>query len=382
MVGQVGIAQAQLSREEIDEMRRRGEDEGWTFTVGENPATERSIEGLCGGQPYAGTEYRAESAPVTSDRDLPSYFDWRDWGACTEIKDQLSCNGCFAFAAMGVFESAILINDGDVVDLSEQWVLDCTGAGNCVGGGNYKTAWDYCICDGSSQDNCGDTGAVLEADCPYLGYDAPCGCPYPHPYCISGYVELGATPPVGDIKQAIFDHGPVAATMGVNSAFQAYTGGVFNACTSPGASHMIILVGWDDNQGQQGIWFLRNSWGPGWGENGYCRIEYECLDVGDDAAYLNYSDDSRGVWVDFSYSGSETGSFWHPFSTIGAGIDNVQIRGNVLIKAGSTNETPLITKALNLIARGGTAVVGQGELSASAKLNSLSMPRNRALSQE
>ena len=35
--------------------------------------------------------------------------------------------------------------------------------------------------------------------------------------------------------------------------------------------HAILLMGFDDNHE---YWICKNSWGTGWGENGYFRIKY------------------------------------------------------------------------------------------------------------
>jgi len=53
-------------------------------------------------------------------------------------------------------------------------------------------------------------------------------------------------------------------------------------------NHAVLLVGWDDDQGEAGVWYLRNSWGPEWGEEGYMRIGYRVSNVGFAANYVMY----------------------------------------------------------------------------------------------
>jgi hypothetical protein len=130
---------------------------------------------------------------------------------------------------------------------------------------------------------------VSEADFRYTATDAPCSGPYTHHEKIADWVYIGSengVPPTDAIKQAIQDHGPVSAAVCVNSAFQGYTGGVFNPTTPcRQVNHAITLVGWDDSVG---AWILRNSWGPDWGEDGYMRIAYGKSLVGYSANYVVY----------------------------------------------------------------------------------------------
>jgi hypothetical protein len=57
-------------------------------------------------------------------------------------------------------------------------------------------------------------------------------------------------------------------------------------------NHAVALVGWDDhyywNGNYYSVWFLRNSWGSGWGESGYMNIVYGCNEVGYAACYVDY----------------------------------------------------------------------------------------------
>jgi len=94
-------------------------------------------------------------------------------------------------------------------------------------------------------------------------------------------------PTDSQMKQAIFDHGPLAVAVCVDSAFQSYTSGVFRGgwwgCYT--VNHGVLLVGWDDNNS---CWIMRNSWGPDWGESGYMRIGYGVAQIGTDASFVVY----------------------------------------------------------------------------------------------
>lgn len=82
-----------------------------------------------------------------------------------------------------------------------------------------------------------------------------------------------------------YQYDPVTTGIAVDSYFQSYTGGVFNYNYTGEVNHGINLVGWDDNKG---AWILKNSWGTGWGENGYMYIKYGVSRVGKAAAYVVY----------------------------------------------------------------------------------------------
>jgi C1A family cysteine protease len=275
-----------LSSSDIAALQKQGEIEGWTFTVGENPATKYSLEELCGFVVPENWWVGARFDPCMPHRALPAAFSWCDSGGCTPIKNQGSCGSCWAFGTVAPLECDIKLKDHVTVDLSEQWLVSCNSDGWGCNGGFW--AHDY---HQWKTDPCGGTGAVPENAFPYVAYDAPCNCPYPHDYLINSWAYIGndnSVPPVNSIKQAILDHGPVSVAVYANSAMQAYTGGIFNGCASGTINHAVALVGWDDNQGTSGIWIMRNSWGSGWGEGGYMRIPYNCSSIGYAACYVDY----------------------------------------------------------------------------------------------
>ena len=224
--------------------------------------------------------------PGAKSRDLPSSFSWLALGGCTSVKNQSSCGSCWAFASTAPLECNILIRDSMEVDLSEQWLVSCNQEDYGCNGGWWVV--DYFL---DKTDPCRGTGAVLEEYFPYTATDAPCNCPYPHDYFIRDwdFVEEGVSIPDVDLmKQAIYDYGPVCVAICVTSEFQAYNGGVFDEHANGTLNHGVALVGWDDAMGAEGVWILRNSWGPGWGVGGYMYIEYGCNRVGSEAVYVDY----------------------------------------------------------------------------------------------
>ena len=281
-----------LTSEDIAALQKQGEEEGWTFTVGENSATKYSIDELCGLKEPENWWINAKFDSLEIRDDLPEAFDWREEvdGGLPPIKSQGSCGSCWAFGTVAPIECNIKIKDEIEVDLSEQWLVSCNQDGYSCSGGWW--CHDYFREEGKT-DPCGDSGAVLEENFPYTASNSPCNCPYPHDYFIEDWAYVGdpgGVAPVDAIKQAIYDYGPVSVAVCVNDAFHSYTGGIFNGPTCHSINHAIALVGWDDNQGSEGIWFLRNSWGEDWGEDGYMRIEYGVCDVGYRTVYVRYRD--------------------------------------------------------------------------------------------
>jgi inhibitor of cysteine peptidase len=222
-----------------------------------------------------------------TDQGLPTAFNWCDLGGCTPVRDQGSCGSCWAFGTVGPLELNIMIREGLVQDLSEQYLVSCNMERWGCGGGWW--AHDYHQFKVPSGED--GAGAVLEAAFPYVGRDEPCDAPHAHLYQVESWHfvsdEWGVAPVV-DIKQAIYEHGPVATAVCVNSAFQSHSGGVLDGPGCTVVNHAVVLVGWDDDQGEDGAWFLRNSWGQGWGEGGYMRIGYGVSNVGFGANYVMY----------------------------------------------------------------------------------------------
>ena len=79
-------------------------------------------------------------------------------------------------------------------------------------------------------------------------------------------VQLPA-PDVGALERFLME-GPLVSGVAADSLdFQLYAGGIFDGQCSVELDHAISLVGFSSL-----YWILRNSWGTGWGEDGFMRM--------------------------------------------------------------------------------------------------------------
>ena len=291
------MQQGYAAKPDIVALRKKVKERGYTFEVGENPATKYSLDQLCGTKMPKVRRPRLKTMTAAQQRkqeatSLPTYFDWRKLDGCTPIKDQGGCGSCWAFATMGVVESAYLIRGNVEMDFSEQWLVSCTEAGDCNGGW-YETALDYML---DKPDACEGIGTPLEEQYPYQGQNADCVCPIEPRFLITDWSAV--TENIEAMKLAISTYGPIAVAVSADELFQCYIGGIFNAHSNDAINHAVVLVGWDDTQGKEGIWYLRNSWSSGWGENGYMRIEYGSNNVGVAPCYAEWTPENEPNYFD------------------------------------------------------------------------------------
>ncbi len=222
---------------------------------------------------------------------VPASFDWRDSGMVPPIREQGSCGSCYAFATVGVMESAMLIN-GISADLSEQFLVSCTQNYNNGCSGGFPDSHKYHV--STLAQNQSETGAVLDSDMPYTGSESACYA-VAHPYRLMSWQRVDANwntiPNTETLKNIIFSKGPVAASVCSKTAFDNYDGGIFTTnetCSGSATNHAIILTGWKEDPVYGTVWILRNSWGTWWGDQGYMYIKAGTSSVGYNATYVVY----------------------------------------------------------------------------------------------
>ena len=197
------------------------------------------------------------------------------------------CGSCWAFSSAGTFEQVLKQKTGLTFDLAEQYLVSCNSEGMGCNGGWNDIAMDYW----TNRIPAGEpaAGAVAEASYPYQALNTACNAPHPHTNKLTrwAYVDgqYGTVPSVSALKDALLTYGALSVDVCVNSAFQSYRSGVFTGPSCTSINHAVILTGWDDTDG---AWYLRNSWGTGWGESGLMRIKYGVSLIGYSAVYVVY----------------------------------------------------------------------------------------------
>lgn len=246
-------------------------DKSQNFTMGVNQFTDLTAQEFK--QLYASGFKPLQSFGCSSysghGSNLPSVIDWRQKGVVNPVRDQGQCGSCWAFASTANAESVWAIYSGQLLDLSEQYLVDCaTGAGyynmGC-NGGQEDSAFKYMI----------NNGQCTDASYPYTsGTTKVAGDCHK---CTSAGVHFSSCYDVLSkdqlaLKSATSMHPVTVAIEADTRYFQSYSGGIL---TDPKCGttldHAVEIVGYGEENGQK-YWTVRNSWGASWGENGYVRI--------------------------------------------------------------------------------------------------------------
>jgi len=210
--------------------------------------------------------------PEVSMADPPTSWDWMEKGMVTPVKNQGSCGSCWAFAAVGAMESAYAIKTGKLMEFSEQMLVSCDDTDFGCQGGWMDNAFDWVnkvgkgICTSSDYPYTSGTtsarGECQASSCSVVEGSAP-----------SGFVGIPASEAA--ILAAVHQHGPVSVGIQADqAAFQFYHSGVLTGTCGTRLNHGVLITGYGvDSATNTLYWKVKNSWGAGWGEEGYVRIQ-------------------------------------------------------------------------------------------------------------
>uniref|UniRef100_A0AC35FWN2 VWFA domain-containing protein n=1 Tax=Panagrolaimus sp. PS1159 TaxID=55785 RepID=A0AC35FWN2_9BILA len=210
-------------------------------------------------------------------------FDWRLQNVVSLIQDQGKCGSCWAFSNVAAVESHYAIyHNGTMPGLSEQELVDCDeGSLGCDGGFTY----------GSLQ-YIKDNGLHSRNAYPYTGYSGACQSNMNgEKIKIENLLVLPKNET--EIKYYVFNKGPVIINFICPKAFQHYVSGIFSLtvqeCVNTNiGGHAVVIIGYGVENGKN-FWIAKNSWGTGWGENGFVRFERDIQFCGMARMYHTFS---------------------------------------------------------------------------------------------
>ncbi|XP_047373584.1 cathepsin F [Sciurus carolinensis] len=191
----------------------------------------------------------------------PPEWDWRRKGAVTKVKDQGMCGSCWAFSVTGNVEGQWFLNQGTLLSLSEQELLDCDKVDKACMGGLPSNAYE-------AIKNLG--GLETEDDYSYRGHMQTCrfSAEKARVY-INDSVELSQNEQ--KLAAWLAKRGPISVAINA-FGMQFYRHGIAHPlrplCSPWLIDHAVLLVGYG-NRSQVPFWAIKNSWGSDWGEEGY-----------------------------------------------------------------------------------------------------------------
>ncbi|MFA5166102.1 MAG: C1 family peptidase [Candidatus Paceibacterota bacterium] len=213
------------------------------------------------------------------------YFDWRNrpkGSYVTRAKDQDGSGTCADFRTAAAIESRYLIErdlPNTDIDLSESFFSACANENQKYANQNVVD-WQFPM--RTVDENCFPYNVgILDKD----------GYPLPGDHCANRCADwqqrlfIGWEKIIGDkstigldqIKAAIRKYGPIHGHIFHSDAYFDEAGHLrcgANWRADVIYSHAVLIVGYSQLDGS---WIIKNSWGTGWGDDGFIHIPYgEC----------------------------------------------------------------------------------------------------------
>lgn len=214
---------------------------------------------------------------------LPVSYDGRKEGRVPPVKNQGTLGTCWAFASLQALEASLL--PGESYDFSEDHMS--LGNGFCIPqeeGGEFTMSLAYLL---------SWKGPVLESDDPYGDGISPEGL---NPVKHVQEIQMIPGKDYEKIKRAVLQYGGVQSSLYTsmtdeNSRSSSYNEEAYAYCYigSQLPNHDSVIIGWDDTYPKEnfntevngdGAFICLNSWGKGFGDQGYYYVSYYDSNIG------------------------------------------------------------------------------------------------------
>ena len=173
------------------------------------------------------------------------------------MKDQGSCGSCWAFAGVATAESVLVFNGWETVDvdLSEQYLVECTYESDCDGTYYVEYVMNEIL-----------DGVPRESLYPYDPWNSHAGICDANPKVHVAdsnmfYYDLTDSEIIDLLQE-----GPLSVTVSA-TGWSWYSSGIFECSEWDWLNHVVQLVGYGSD-----YWLVKNSWGDDWGDNGYIKV--------------------------------------------------------------------------------------------------------------
>ena len=211
-------------------------------------------------------------------------------GKFSSVKNQGQQGSCLSFALTSIFEYVMQLNSNQECDLSEAFLyynarnIDEGSNGNDDSGSRFKPSIDSLV----------EYGIAMEKIWPYndqIYNQRPNEEAYKDAATRKLVSAMNVNLKVDDIKSALVDNCPVAASFTLTTSFFEYgnKGGYISMpsdeeiayCLNKKTNnnrhccHAMVIVGFSD---ELQMFIVRNSWGEDWGDKGYCYIPYSYIE--------------------------------------------------------------------------------------------------------
>lgn len=255
-----------------------------------------------------------------------SVYDPRGTSLVTPVRTQLF-NSCWAFTSMAAGEQSLLyqgvrlpgmVNDAASLDLSEAQLLyyfyhtAVDPMGNTAGDATVNTSSSDYLTVGSSTifstfAMANWVGAAKESTLRMEELTAESifddAMAYNQNEAVlenAYWINFSDTDAVQSVKQMILKYGGAAINLYYNQLYYNQDTKAYYFPLNPhmANNHSVTIVGWDDNYSKDnfnheekpskdGAWIAKNSYGTGWGDQGYFYISYEDSSVNTSNAAIN-----------------------------------------------------------------------------------------------
>jgi len=215
------------------------------------------------------SDFLPESVPVPIATDLPSSINWKGSNCVHKIYDQGNCGSCWAVATTGVISDSCCLQNKDYGWLGPQELVSCVRTCSGCYGGMAGVAVEYIQ----------KHGLVPESCFPYQANDLPCPTKCQdqsdwnsaHVCRCKEILDCGT---VAGMKTCLKE-GPIIVRMLCYPDFDNYKSGIYcwNKQGEFLGGHVIRCLGYSDTP--KPYLTCANSWGTGWGMDGYFMISLE-----------------------------------------------------------------------------------------------------------